>query len=138
MKVLVATNETQRTVKGDYSFTAEGELVYLESTSCRNPLCGCDRGFVGMASRRATTTAKVADRPGLTPVLLRQVLVDSLKAGGWLDAMAAAGVAETGVDDLLKLLDSVVGSAPAETIVRRTGDVMWLRHPSTSHTPKVY
>lgn len=54
MLVLVATTDTQGDRGDDYCHTVEGELVQL-------PVLGADRAFVGLASRRGTTTCAVAD-----------------------------------------------------------------------------
>jgi hypothetical protein len=70
MKVLVATNETQGMFEDDYCSTVKGELVYIQTMACKNPACGCDRGFAGLSSERATTTAMVVDRPELTLTIL--------------------------------------------------------------------
>lgn len=136
MKVLVATRDTQRSVANDYSFTIEGELVYIQATDCSNPLCGCDRGFAGMGSHRATTTAKIVDRSELTESDVRRALVDSLAAGGWLGAMEAAGFVEEGIQELLDILHRVTENAPIGTLVRRTGDIVWMNHPPTITAPE--
>jgi len=54
MLVLVATTDTQGDRSDDYCHTVEGELVQL-------PVLDSDREFVGLASRRGTTTCVVAD-----------------------------------------------------------------------------
>src|SRR4029078_5543731 len=66
MKVLVATRRSQGDRKGDFSFCVPGELVYLASICDCDLLfpkhgCGCSRGFAGLSSLRATTTAEVVD-----------------------------------------------------------------------------
>lgn len=137
MKVLVATRETQGSVAGDYSHTVDGELVYIQASDCANPRCGCDRGFAGMASHRATTTARVVERPDLTEYDLRRALTDSLAAGGWLAVMESAGVADEGVDELLDLIHGVTFSACAGALVRRKGPVVWVLPSSTLNTPEV-
>lgn len=66
MKVLVATASTQGARPNDYCWTVEGELVRVDEV-CRTDLedpdggCGCGRGFAGLASHHATTTARVAE-----------------------------------------------------------------------------
>jgi hypothetical protein len=72
MLVLVATRETQGNDDGDYCWTVEGELVTPVTFECCVPeSCGCGRGFPGLVSATATTTAMVVDREGITvPVLL--------------------------------------------------------------------
>ena len=66
MLVLVATNETQGQSSDDYSYTVAGELVTAVVTECESKDCGCGRGFPGLASAFATTTAQVVDLPHLT------------------------------------------------------------------------
>ena len=74
MLVLIATNELQGTSPDDYSFTVEGELVTPLAAECASgEQCGCDRGFPGLASGFATTTAMVAERPGVTKDDLRAI-----------------------------------------------------------------
>ena len=60
MLVLIATNELQGTAPDDYAWTVEGELVTPVATECASAdRCGCARGFPGLESARATTTAMV-------------------------------------------------------------------------------
>lgn len=68
MKVLVATRKTQGQRDNDFFWCEEGELVYPggECDSDRgNPdgACGCVRGFSGIKTKKATTTALVVDKP---------------------------------------------------------------------------
>jgi hypothetical protein len=76
MYVLTATNETQGLVEDDYGFTTEGELVALPLMECDAPRCGCDRGWAGLSSRRATTTAIVSERPDLDRTTYRELIID--------------------------------------------------------------
>lgn len=84
MKVFVATKQTQGTRKNDYSHTTDGELVYVSGNECDGESvdghCGCRRGFSGMTSLRATTTAIVEERECDVPSLARG-LRETLK--GW-------------------------------------------------------
>ena len=85
MLVLIATNEQQGSDPADYSFTVEGELVTPLANECASGgQCGCNRGFPGLASGFATTTAMVVDRPGVTEDDLRDA-VFGLDGPGWLD-----------------------------------------------------
>ncbi len=95
MKVLVATRQTQGSQLGDYSWTVEGELVTPVTVECCSAhLCGCGRGFSGLGSDRATTTAMVADLPDLQPELLRTAIEDSLDRAGWLEHLEDDEVSE--------------------------------------------
>ena len=68
----------------DYHWANSGELVYLPALDCSSPHCGCILGFAGFESRRATTTARVVERPDLTVEDLCRKLAESLHAGGWI------------------------------------------------------
>ena len=88
MHVLVATRELQGAAEGDFSWTIEGELVALPSSECYDSeRCGCGRSFSGLSSHRATTAARVEDRPDLTEAAYTQILVDAE-----LDDIASAGI----------------------------------------------
>ncbi len=81
MRVLVATHETQGDDDRDFCFCLEGELVRLPMVICRSgDQCGCARAFDGVASQRATTTAKIVERHDLDldiyPELLYADLAD--------------------------------------------------------------
>ena len=86
MLVMVATNETQGALPGDYTFTVEGELVTPVATQCDNPTCGCERGFAGLASSRATTTAMVVERPWIDEDDLADAVRDHLERS-WRDLL---------------------------------------------------
>lgn len=109
MLVLIATNEMQGIAHDDYSWTIEGELVTPVATECASgERCGCNRGFPGLASGFATTTAMVVDRPGVTEADLREAVYDWLERGGWIELleqnMAATSIA-AGDDDELSFDD---------------------------------
>jgi len=80
MNILMATTKGQGTRETDYTFAVEGELVWVGSvcaTDQRDPDggCGCGRGFMGLSSHRATTSAEVRDLP-----LTRDDVDDMLQA----------------------------------------------------------
>lgn len=98
MKVLIATNELQGTEPGDYSWTVEGELVTAVVEECASgDRCGCARGWPGLASARATTTAMVVDRPAIDRDDLRQAIYDWLDRGGYVEVVRE--IAELAADD---------------------------------------
>ncbi len=100
MRVLVATTELQGLTPGDYAHTVNGELVTATVTQCSSADCGCDRGFAGLASHRATTTAMVVEHPHITTSDLRDAIFDYLVAGGWLDLLRNANEQPRGEGDL--------------------------------------
>jgi hypothetical protein len=119
MKVLVATRESQGIVDDDYCWTIDDELVYIQDFTCPDPRCGCDRGFAGMSSSKATTTAKVVERPDLDPADLMVALCDSLERGGWIESLGSEAIPY--VLERLGLLAGIVQAAPVGSLVRRNG-----------------
>ena len=128
MRVLIATNELQATVDGDYSFTVDGELVTPVVAACATPdECGCGRGFPGLASSRATTTAMVVDRPFIGPGDLRDAVEAWLERSGWLELLAddaddCLTVVEELIDEHVDAIRDVCGAFPVGTVVERHGD----------------
>jgi hypothetical protein len=146
MLVLIATNELQGAEPGDYAWTVEGELVTLMVTECSNgDECGCNRGFPGLASDRATTTAMIVERPDITEAELREAVEDWLDRCGWIrlleDAAIERSVAaghggslgvdeEDEIDDMIaalvdehmELVAEVCAAFPVGTVVTRSGD----------------
>ena len=121
MLVLVATRETQGR-DGDYCWTVEGELVTPVTFECCVPdSCGCGRGFPGLGSSRATTTAMVVDREGITVPLLRQAVTDSLERGGWRGIEEFEQVVDEHVDTIVRICTAFGDGA----IVRRDGPAFW-------------
>jgi hypothetical protein len=114
MKLLVATRETQGQRPNDYAFTIDGELVFV-GFICRRDRddpdggCGCGRGFSGLVSARATTTARVHEVAGTRSQVL-QALGDGLDWQGWGRDAAA--------DVLGELLD-ITARLPVGTVVER-------------------
>jgi hypothetical protein len=106
MRVLRATTATNGDVAGDYTAGVPGELVYLGlvCASDRNDPdggCGCGRGFSGLSSARATTTAVVADVP-LSEAEVREAYRSGLARQGWISSR----MSQSEVDEFL---DEVVG-----------------------------
>lgn len=126
MKVLIATNETQGSYPGDYAWTVEGELVTVGSLECCRPdACGCGRGFCGVGSSRATTTAMVVERPDLTIDDLRDAVEDWLEQDGWTalleDATELADLVDGHVHDIITTSEFF----PAGAVVRRQGTLVF-------------
>lgn len=84
MLVLEATSKRQGERDGDYHWCVDGELAYQQGMSCSRTDCGCERGWAGFDSHRATTTVQVVDRPDLTVAGLATQLARSLFDQGWL------------------------------------------------------
>jgi hypothetical protein len=122
MKVLVATNRTQGLRKNDYDHCIEGELVWITlvcAADAADPdgACGCGRGFGGLNSHRATSTARVADL-AFTRAEYREAIRSSLAAQGWPPSYAAEIA-----DDLLAL----AASWPVDAVVERRLDDVRVR-----------
>ena len=127
MKVLVATKLGQGRESGDYSWTVEGELVTPITVECSSPVsCGCGRGFPGLASSRATTTAMVVSRDEIQPQQLRQALTDSLRRDGWLKGLNPAERREL-VEAHFSAITRVCNSFAVGTVVQRVNSLVWSR-----------
>lgn len=124
MRVLVATGRGQGDHPGDYCHTIDGELVTPLVTECCEPeRCGCGRGFPGLASSRATTTALVVDRPDLDPVTLHILVGDALDRDGW-----RLCVGPDFNDFVADHVDAIVELAevfPIGSILRRDAEGFW-------------
>ena len=88
MKVLVATSQTQGERADDYHWCVDGELVWIQEPCQRDRTravnsCGCGRGYAGLASHRATTTAKVQDLVNLTMEEYILAMRSSFDHSGW-------------------------------------------------------
>lgn len=135
MRVLIATNELQSASSGDYSHTVEGELVTPVVAECADPdRCGCARGFPGLASARATTTAMVVDRPFIGIADLRDAVRSWLERGGWADLLSAGaepdeveGMLDEIVDEHVDAIDEVCAAFPLGTVVERHGTLLAAR-----------
>ena len=144
MKVLIATNELQGTQPGDYSWTVEGELVTAVVEECASgDRCGCARGWPGLASARATTTAMVVERPSIDRDDLRGAVYDWLERGGYVDVvreiaeLAADDDADTWndpdetieeiVDEHVEVIEMICGQFPEGTVVCRSGTKVYAR-----------
>jgi hypothetical protein len=140
MLVLIATNELQGTAPGDYAWTVEGELVTPVATECaEGERCGCNRGFPGLASGMATTTAMVVERPGVTEADLRDAVHDWLERGGWIELLEQTGMSDLDeidsivnavIDEHLDMILEVCAAYPEGTVVTRFGPFVAARqHP---------
>lgn len=88
MKLLVATSRTQGRRANDYDFCVEGELVTPFLPVCARDRadpdggCGCGRGFAGLNSQRATTTAEIREVE-LSETDALEAVRSSLEQSGW-------------------------------------------------------
>lgn len=127
MHVLVATHETNGRHAGDYDACIEGEMLWIQEPCAwdkREPdsPCGCSRGFAGMSSHRATTTAMVVDSP-LTEAEIRHATRASLADGGWLDpSWCSPELAREQLDEAFRNFTSIASDFPAGTVLRRSFD----------------
>lgn len=124
MKVLVATARTQGERRNDYHSCIEGELVRIGEVCRRDRAdpdggCGCGRGFGGLSSHRATTTAQVAEVP-----LSREDYVEAIRSSmamqGWGDCPDCA---ERDADELIE----IAAGWPVGAVVERRLDVLSVR-----------
>ena len=150
MLVLIATHEFQGTAPGDYAHTVDGELVTAVVDECRSSdSCGCSRGFPGLASEKATTTAMIVDRPGVTEEDLHDAIYDWLDRGGWIDLIEqesderngpqecprydfASDTIDDMIDDHIETIIDVCASFPVGTVLGRRGQLVVSRSMPTA------
>lgn len=131
MRVLIATRRTQGAMPGDYCWTLDGELVTPVSQACGEPdSCGCGRGFPGLASARATTTAMVVERPGLDEEGLHDAVEDSLERDGWLAHLDDDEIDEL-VGDHLEAIHRVCAHFEVGAVVGRRSSSVFIRALTT-------
>ncbi len=121
MKVLIATNHTQGLRSDDYHFALAGELVYFPVLDCDCPECSCRRGFAGLASSKASTTALIVDRPDISQADLEIAVVDGLHRQGWLDEGWSEEHEEL-VDSVLLEIEFVTARYPTNSVIERDGN----------------
>ncbi|WP_457852538.1 DUF7715 family protein [Rathayibacter soli] len=131
MEILVATARTQGARGNDYHWCIEGELLWIQepcASGRRSPDegCGCGRGFAGMNSHRATTTAAVADLPDLDRNDFVTALRSSLGDQGWPTFWT-----EELADGLLALADHW----PVGTVIERRLDEFGPREIALDASP---
>ena len=122
MRLLTATRQAQGDSPGDFCFTVEGELVLANDLICATDRgdpgggCGCGRAFVGLASRRATTTALVRDLD-ISPSDLRAAVEGFEVARGLApDVLGDESFAEL-IDDRLAELERIARSVQVGAVV---------------------
>lgn len=126
MKVLVATDRTQGDVAGDYTYCVPGEILWITMVCDTDRLypesgCGCGRGFGGLISHRATTTAEVAERDFIEEDL-RLAIRTSLTDQGWLHADLSPQQAAAFVEEVAEDVRAIAEPLPVGSIVRRNVD----------------
>lgn len=118
MRVLVATRRSQGDHPGDYCFTLEGELVAPLLPECSAPeRCGCPRGFDGLESDRATTTAAIVDRADLTP----DRVLAQLEAARQRACIVSDDARVPSAAEQLDEIERLTAGLPVGAIVRRDG-----------------
>ena len=122
MLILTATATGQGDRDNDYTWTVEGELVWLGLVCARDRRdpdggCGCGRGFSGLNSHRATTTAMVRDLP-----MSRADVLDALI--GYLDS---AGYGQFTPEELGAEVDEMLSwtqlLSPGDIVERRLDEL---------------
>lgn len=131
MYVLEATKETQGERDDDYVWTIDGELVFIPPLGCRTPSCGCDRGFAGMTSHRATTTARIVDRPDMDVDAYWDVVYQSMSDQGY-DIIGSEELVDA-VDEQVRTVQIFGASGGHGTVVGRTASAVYRRRAGSRH-----
>lgn len=128
MKVLAATRQTRGWRDNDFSWTVEGELVFITPLECGRGFidddCGCRRSMAGLVSERATTTVKVVERDLDRDVYL-MLIRDGLEKQGYLpEELVDDPEVMEWVEKLTETLLNVAGRFPTGTVLERRGELV--------------
>lgn len=126
IKALVATAATQGVRTDDYNWCVEGELVWFPPTCCGlddAKRCGCERGFGGLSSRRATTTAMVSELN-----LTRDDYVEALRS-----SVADQGYCPHGTAEVADLMLALAQGFPTGAVVEKDLESIRLRGYQVEH-----
>lgn len=124
MRLLTATARGQGERDNDFNWCIEGELVIPPMTVCRADAndpdggCGCGRGFGGLSSHRATTTALLREIVGIDRHDYVMAIQASLEAQGW-----GRHGADLIVDEMLAL----TAALPLDAVIERRLDTIQVR-----------
>ena len=140
MRLLTATRQAQGELPGDFCFTVEGELVLANDFVCARDRddpdggCGCGRAFVGLGSRKPTTTALVRDLD-ISPADLRAAVEEfEVSRGLGPDVIGPEDFAEL-VEAKLEELDDIARSVQVGAVVGlRLEHLVWRRYPARAET----
>jgi hypothetical protein len=142
MLVLVAIKDLDAVLPSDRHFAVEGELVAPVALECPDTHCDvCARAWFGLVSHAGTTTAMIADRPGVTESDLKRaihtwldhqgkvgLIVEAAEEGeylvdGQLITEPVAAVADL-VDAHIQMIREICEGFPVGTIVSRMGTLV--------------
>lgn len=118
MKILVATTRTQGEFPDDYQFAIPGELVQAKRLCAKGRAdpdglgCMCTRGFIGLNSQRATTTAEISEVP-LSMADYVEAIRSSLEQQGFCEHLSGEAPEEAAE------LVALIAEFPVGTVVRR-------------------
>lgn len=126
IKVLSATAATQGARLDDYNWCVEGELIWFPPT-CSGPAkaecCGCERGFGGLSSRRATTTAMVREID-----LTRDDYVEALRS-----RLDDQGYCSHNAQEMAEILLSMADDLPTGAVIEKDLESISVRSYQVEH-----
>lgn len=129
MRLLTATARGQGGRDNDFNWCIEGELVMLPQVVCHadendpDGGCGCGRGFGGLASHRATTTALIRELAGVSRADYVAAIRSSLEDQGW---------GGDGADAIASDMLGVAAALPLDVVIERRLDLIQVRRlPAT-------
>ncbi len=142
MLVIIATDDTHRSVHDQRDRAVAGEIVTPVAVPCGNPHCErCNQGWYGLVSHAPTYTAMVVDRPGVTEADVRRRIHEWLDCMGIIDTVFDAcergtysvdgqhiddpvdAVAEI-VDEHLREIRTICATYPVGTVISRFGTLV--------------
>lgn len=130
MRLLTATARGQGARNNDFNWCIEGELVIPPMVMCGADAddpdggCGCGRGFGGLVSHRATTTALVREIDGVSRADYVAAIRTSLEDQGW-----GGHAAEVIASDML----GVASALPLDVVIERRLDSIQIRRRAATN-----
>lgn len=126
MKVIVADKTIQDSSKRDFFWTEEGEIVSFGVFECENEEkakeCGCRRSLVGIKTRKACTTFRIAE-VDFTELELSARISISFRESGWGEVFDVDKKAKEFTKEIIEMVEGL----PVGTLLRRdesTGNLL--------------
>lgn len=105
----------------DFCHGIEGEPAMPPGIICPSPeaaeACGCDRAFVGMSSRKASTTLMVREL-NLSASDLVMAALGAINAAGWTDSIDADDEWQADARGIVAHFTNIAACYPPGTVLR--------------------
>jgi hypothetical protein len=129
MQVLTATARTQGRRHSDFTWCAEGEVVIPPQPCDRDrdgdpdEGCGCGRAFVGLYSRKGTTTAMIRERDGFDLPDLVEALRSSRQRADFAEGQGEAEITSAAIEEAITIVEIVAIYDTGTVLECRNGEI---------------